>query len=535
MLVKALSCGDSFLVYNSRLDRVDLCTLSRHPWEMTAQDVNVFTLRSGPKTLTCSCLGGAVYMSSQQTPGTLQHWSFEPVDNVENKYRICVSSRFLSGLDDPDARYLTADKATRSAVLAPFSSTSEWQVWTFWDASVPIPIPQCTAVSTSSKPPMPMSQVMVTFRKVSVWSGGFHALVTLANHGKVAVSGWSLTFQYAGTFMWLSDVEARRLSNGRWEWKPSTSTKTIVAGGSINIAFGGTFGSLEDFHFKALDFDALVAPACGLSPLPLQWPDRYMCQYVDVLVSPTPSVVQLSENTRTKIFILGPVLPSTEGEPMWGGVSALDSLMVDQLCQLRHLGGDAVLGFGGGGGRHEAAQVLSTVDEVVAFYLKAAHATQCKHLEFDIEDVDRVSIVRRNQALAKLQAQDPSICVSLCLEVLPTGLTKHAKYVLQHAHIAGVCIDSIRLKLLDASAPDLANAVINSIVASKQSISQLLRCDYTKIGFSAISNDPEEEFDLDAANALLGYALRSTYVHYLCFWSTCRNRLLLANKFSAFV
>ena len=84
----------------------------------------------------------------------------------------------------------------------------------------------------------------ITYTKTAEWAGGFTAQVVIANTGKTAVNGWSLTFTFPG------DQKVTSNFNGGFSQTGEKATLTnasyngaIAPGGSVSVGFQGTWTS----------------------------------------------------------------------------------------------------------------------------------------------------------------------------------------------------------------------------------------------------------------------------------------------------
>jgi Cellulose binding domain len=79
--------------------------------------------------------------------------------------------------------------------------------------------------------------ITVRFQKVSESAAGFHGRVTITNHGRTAVSGWTLTFGYPGTRI-VSVHGARAVHDGAAVTARNPSARpSIPPGGTATLSF----------------------------------------------------------------------------------------------------------------------------------------------------------------------------------------------------------------------------------------------------------------------------------------------------------
>jgi hypothetical protein len=388
------------------------------------------------------------------------------------------------------------------------------------------PTPTPTPPTPTPTPPTPSAGVTAAFSKPSEWTGGFDGLLTIANNTTGPLKTWSLSFDYPGAFSWLTDASAKQVSPGKWVWSPGQWFAAVPPGGTSQIKFGGTVGG-----FSNVVIAASTAPPGPVPPSPVQWPERYAAPYVDTTLWPTPDLVAMSQATGVKFFTLAFITADSNKQPAWGGVAPLDSLMIDQIAALRAIGGDVSVSFGGANGQ-DMAQVIDTVDGVVSAYKKVIDVTGATRVDFDIEGAataDRVSVDRRNAALAKLNVMYPGLKMGYCLPVLPTGLTADGMYNIQSAQKYGVRLDHVRAMSMDFGGPypDMATAVIQSAKSVKLQLESFPAYVNTSVGVIPMlgQNDvPDEVFGLDAARKFIDWANATRYVKVVSFWSMGRDK-----------
>jgi len=148
-------------------------------------------------------------------------------------------------------------------------------------------------------------------------------------------------------------------------------------------------------------------------------------------------------------------------------------------------------------------------------------------LDFDIEGStlsDTTSNNRRNQALAALQAEDPSVQVDYTLAVAPNGLPSAELGVLSSAQSNGVKVSVVNIMTMDfgngqdplADALSAAQATAGQL-ASLYGISTAQA--YGMLGLTPIAgqNDDNEFFSQSDASSLESFAA-SNGVQELSFW-----------------
>jgi chitinase len=164
---------------------------------------------------------------------------------------------------------------------------------------------------------------------------------------------------------------------------------------------------------------------------------------------------------------------------------------------------------------------------LTAAYASVVNTYGVDRLDFDIEGGtlgDTAANNRRNQALAALQAENPSVQVDYTLAVAPDGLPAAEMGVLQSAQASGVKVSVVNIMTMDfgngqnplADAESAAQATASQL-ASLYGISTSQA--YARMGLTPIAgqNDDNEFFSQSDASALESFAAASG-VAELSFW-----------------
>lgn len=205
-----------------------------------------------------------------------------------------------------------------------------------------------------------------------------------------------------------------------------------------------------------------------------------------------------------------------------------------QVRELRLVGGDVIVSFGGANGI-ELAQAIPDVDALVAAYQRVINAYHLKWVDFDIEGgavADTASVERRNAAIAKLQAANPGLVVSYCLPVLPIGLTFQGEALLASAAKWGVRVDEVSVMAMDYgdnAAPNPAGrmgyyaiqAAVNT--RAQAQAAGLLGAQIGVIPMIGVNDVLSEVFTLEDACQLALFAATTPWVRTTSFWSVNRD------------
>jgi len=267
--------------------------------------------------------------------------------------------------------------------------------------------------------------------------------------------------------------------------------------------------------------------------------------YCDATLWPLYSI----ENTTTSTvcnYILAfvvddPTKPGPNG--CWGGFSSYDtSHYKTKIQQLRALGGDIMVSFGGANGQ-ELATITPTnnLSALVNAYQHIITSYQLKYIDFDIEGAavaDTVSIDLRCKAIKQLLINNPGLKVWFTLPVMPTGLDFNGLRCMRTAIVKhGIDLEGVNIMAMDYGA-FFGNMGGYAIQAADSLFSQLTKA-YSDGGFTKTpaqvrkkvgvtpmigQNDVIGEiFYLNDATALLNYAI-SKNIGLLSMWSINRDQ-----------
>ncbi len=291
----------------------------------------------------------------------------------------------------------------------------------------------------------------------------------------------------------------------------------------------------------------VVAPATATN-----WPAHVFAPYVDMTLYPTYNLVTAMQSASLKYFTLAFIVADSSNAPAWGGYSSyevnggtFDQSIRTQINQVRQLGGDVSVSFGGENGQ-ELAQAITNVSTLTTAYQQVINAYGLTHIDFDIEGgavADHASIDRRSQAIAALEqaaaAAGKTLNVSFTLPVLPTGLTADGLYVLQSALKYGVKISLVNVMAMDfgdGAAPNPQGQMGTYAIDSAQSVFNQLSTLYGSTlstsqlwGMIAVTpmigvNDASDEvFEPSDAQQLVAFA-EKVGLGGLSFWSLERDQ-----------
>ena len=273
----------------------------------------------------------------------------------------------------------------------------------------------------------------------------------------------------------------------------------------------------------------LALSATSASAATPSFPAHYAAPYLQIGGSDAGDMASDYAATGLKYYTLAFLTPKSGCTPEWeddgSGVGAFTS----QISQIQGDGGNVIISFGGAAGG-ELAQTCTSVSSLTAAYLNVVNTYGVNRLDFDIEGgvlSDTASTARRDQALAALQAEDPSVQIDFTLAVNPDGLPtgSGSEYaLLQDAKSKGVKVSMVNIMTMDFG--DGQNALNDAETASTATASQLASlygistsAAYNLEGLTPIAgqNDDNENFTIANASTLESFAA-SKGVGELSFW-----------------
>lgn len=266
-----------------------------------------------------------------------------------------------------------------------------------------------------------------------------------------------------------------------------------------------------------------TAPPGGGSPR--SWP------YIDITMA-TPTLKQVAQATGQKYFTLAFILGSSAGcVPAWGGTIALsDSRIAGEINDLRALGGDVAVSFGGAAGPYLQSVCTSQASQVTAIE-QVIDAFNIKHIDFDIEA--SVPLDTMNKAIAQVQRERPGTVVSYTLMVQGDdyGLTPSLGVdLLNNAKANGVNVGIVNPMTMDfGSSREWGDAVIaaaNSTLSQMATIWPSLTSAqlHRMLGVTPMigRNDTGPIFSVADGQKLVSWA-NSNHIGLLAFWSVGRD------------
>jgi chitinase len=266
----------------------------------------------------------------------------------------------------------------------------------------------------------------------------------------------------------------------------------------------------------------LAAPADAAASLPA----HYAAPYLQITSGDAGDMTADLSASGDKYYTLAFLIPQSGCTPQWEDGGNAVGAFTSQVNALKSAGGSVLISFGGESGG-ELAQTCTSVSSLTAAYANVVNTYGVNRLDFDIEGAtlgDTAANNRRNQALAALQAQNPSVQVDYTLAVAPDGLPSAELGVLQSAQSYGVQVSVVNIMTMDFG--NGQNALADAESAAQATASQLASLygistsqAYARMGLTPIAgqNDDNEYFSQANAATLESFAA-SNGVQELSFW-----------------
>ncbi|MBD3784709.1 MAG: glycosyl hydrolase family 18 [Micrococcales bacterium] len=273
--------------------------------------------------------------------------------------------------------------------------------------------------------------------------------------------------------------------------------------------------------------------------------------YVDVTATPAYAF-ETPRGAAQSHVTLAFVVSGSEGActPMWGGAYSLERASSDldldrRISQLRLVGGDVRVSFGGQAGT-ELAATCTDQGALADAYRTVVDRYELTSIDLDLEGTsqgDAAAAARRAGAVKQVQddvrAAGHPLAVWLTLPVAPTGLTDEGEGVLAGMLAAGVDVAGVNGMTMDfgaaatlgrtmaAQAIDASTALQRQVRGAFENAGRPLDDDaaWRRVGITPMigQNDVQaERFTLDDAEAVNAFA-RTHGVGQVSMWSLNRD------------
>lgn len=255
-------------------------------------------------------------------------------------------------------------------------------------------------------------------------------------------------------------------------------------------------------------------------------PAHFAAPYLQLSSGTAADLASDMNATGLKNYTLAFLIPQSGCTAQWEAGGDPVGAYTSQINALKAAGGSVIISFGGAQGG-ELAQTCTSVSALTAAYANIVNTYGVTRLDFDIEGGtlgDTAANQRRNQALAALQAQNPSVQVAYTLAVAPNGLPSQEYGVLTDAQSQGVNVSAVNIMTMDFGNGE--NALNDAESAATASAGQLAglygistSAAYGRLGLTPIAgqNDDNEYFSQSDAQTLESFAA-ARGVQELSFW-----------------
>jgi chitinase len=278
---------------------------------------------------------------------------------------------------------------------------------------------------------------------------------------------------------------------------------------------------------------ATVELAAASSSAAAALPAHFAAPYLQIDSSDAGDMAADEAATGLKNYTLAFLTPQSGWTPEWEDGGSAVGAFTSQVSAIQASGGNVIISFGGepdGNAPNEIAQTCTNVSQLTAAYQNVVNTYGVTRLDFDIEGSvlsDTAATSLRDQALAALQAEDPSVQVDFTLAVAPQGLptgTGSEYALLQDAKAKGVKVSVVNIMTMDfgAGSNDLADAE-SAAQATAGQLSSLYGIStsaaYGMMGLTPIAgtNDDGTVFSTANAQSLESFAAANG-VAELSFW-----------------
>jgi chitinase len=275
---------------------------------------------------------------------------------------------------------------------------------------------------------------------------------------------------------------------------------------------------------------ALLIGTAGISSAspaaPSAFPAQFAAPYLQISSSDAGDLAADMKASGDKYYTLAFLTSNGGCNLQWedGGDSV--GAFKSQISSLEAAGGNVAASFGGAGST-ELAESCTSVSSLAAAYEKVVTTYGIYRLDFDIEGNtinNTTATVRRDQALAKVQAWNNSVQIDYTLPVDPTGLESNATNLLKDAKSKGVKVSIVNIMTMDfgngQNALKDAESAANATHGQLQSIyGNSSAAAWAALGLTPIAgkNDDNENFTQGNASTLESFAA-SKGVGELSFW-----------------
>jgi Carbohydrate binding domain/Fibronectin type III domain len=318
----------------------------------------------------------------------------------------------------------------------------------------------------------------------------------------------------------------------------ATSTSATATGLAAGTTYQFTVAAVDASGNASAQSAAVTATTSGSSGASSNWRSPVYLMPLDNNPPGASQIAGIMTATGEKDFMLSFVLDSGGCTPAWDGSSSQpvssDTTVAALISAIRAAGGNAGVSFGGYNGT-ELGQDCSSASALASAYQSVIAKYQLTHVDFDIENTalgDSGNELKRFQAIAILEREDPSLIVSLTIPMTSVGLPGTGTGEIQQAIAAGARIDVFGIEDFDYGLTSGTQVSSDETVASDVA-SQLetlygwsAATAWSHIGITLMNghtDQPSELFTQATFTSLLGFA-QTNHVAWFTFWSFNRDQ-----------
>jgi chitinase len=248
-------------------------------------------------------------------------------------------------------------------------------------------------------------------------------------------------------------------------------------------------------------------------------------------------MAQLAQSQGIKYFTLAFML-GNGCQAEWNGDTTFDqSALGTYINNLRSVGGDVIVSFGGASGTY-LEDACSSVSSLAAQFQAVLDRYNVTYIDFDVENDlgNSAAQTRRSQAIAQVQAAARSagktLKVSFTLGVDTSGLPSDQINVLQSAISNGVDISLVNIMTMDYGGPvsQMGNAAIQAANSTFSQLKTLFPAKsdaqiWAMLGITPMigqNDNAGEIFSLSNAQQVMTFAQQNN-IGLLAFWALERD------------
>jgi Fibronectin type III domain/Carbohydrate binding domain len=321
----------------------------------------------------------------------------------------------------------------------------------------------------------------------------------------------------------------------------AAATSTTVTGLAAGTTYQFTVAAVDASGNASAQSTAVSATTSGnggTSPGGGSWRSPIYLMPLDNNPPTASQIAGVMSTTGEKNFILSFVLDSGGCTPAWDGSSSQlvsgDTTVAALISAIRAAGGDAGVSFGGYNGT-ELGQDCSSASALASAYQSVITKYQLTHVDFDIENTalgDTGNELKRFQAIAILEKEDPGLTVSLTIPMTSVGLPGTGTAEIQQAIAAGARIDVFGIMDFDyglTSGTQVSSdeTVANDVASQLESLYGWSSATaWSHIGITLMNghtDQPSELFTQATFTSLLSFAA-GNHAAWFSFWSLNRDQ-----------